>query len=114
MGIQLSEATNSIVILVDYSAISSCNISRAFTEIAPTVGSYVAEVIHDLNLNPEKVEIIGHSLGANIAGFTGAAFGGQIGRITGYLKKVYFSLKIIRFWINFEWILFFRIGSTKI
>lgn len=90
MGIQLAESAESTVFLVDYGETANCNTSHLFNEIAPSVGSYVAEVIYGLNLNPDKVEIIGHSLGTNIASHAAAAFSGRIGRITGWLRICFF------------------------
>lgn len=82
-GFALANATNSTVILVDYKNVSSCSYSRSVQEIVPSIGLYLAEVITQQSLDTEKIEIIGHSLGAHIAGYTGASLNGSIGRITG-------------------------------
>lgn len=90
-GIALANTTNGTVILVDYKNISSCSYGRSVEEIVPSVGLYLAQVITKLELNREKIEMIGHSLGAHIAGYAGATLNGTIGRITGwYHNKIRF------------------------
>lgn len=86
-GFALANATNGTVILVDYKNVSSCSYSRSVQEIVPSIGVYLAEVIARLNLDTDKIELIGHSLGAHIAGYVGASLNGSIGRITGLFKK---------------------------
>lgn len=82
-GIALANNTDGMVILVDYKNVSSCSYSRSVAEIVPSVGYYLARVISDLQLDTDKIELIGHSLGAHIAGYTGATLNGSIARITG-------------------------------
>lgn len=86
-GFALANATNGTIILVDYKNVSSCSYSRSVQEIVPSIGLYLAEVIARLNLDTDKIEMIGHSLGAHIAGYAGASLNGSIGRITGLYKK---------------------------
>lgn len=62
-GELLANVTNATVILVDYGDISDCNYDRSVREIVPAVGHYLAKVISDLDLDPNNIEIIGHSLG---------------------------------------------------
>lgn len=64
-GIALANATNGIVILVDYKNVSSCSYSRTVEEIVPSIGSYIAQVIDELELDTDKIELIGHSLGTH-------------------------------------------------
>ena len=59
----LANATNGIVILVDYQNVSSCSYGRSVEEIVPAIGLYLARVIQELELDTEKIELIGHSLG---------------------------------------------------
>lgn len=84
----LANATNSTVILVDYKNVSSCSYSRSVQEIAPSIGNYLAQVITRLELDTDNIELIGHSLGAHIAGYAGASLNGTIGRITGWFNKI--------------------------
>lgn len=82
-GLALANSSNSIVLLVDYGNISSCNYERTVEEIVPSVGIYLSEFIRSYDLDPNKIELIGHSLGAHVAGYTGASMNGTIFRITG-------------------------------
>lgn len=88
-GHQLAKITNGIVILVDYSQISSCSYSRCVREIVPSVGYYLAEIIEEIGWDLNNIEIIGHSTGAHIAGYAGAALNGNIKRITGCSKAMH-------------------------
>lgn len=65
-GFAIANASNAIVILVDYGNISSCNYDRTVEEIVPAVGKYIAEFILKWQLDPNDIELIGHSLGAHI------------------------------------------------
>lgn len=82
-GVALANATKGMVILVDYKNVSSCSYSRSVDEIVPSVGNYLAQVIEQLKLDTNRIELIGHSIGAHIAGYTGAILNGSIARITG-------------------------------
>lgn len=62
-GTQLSEIIDGYVILVDYGNISNCSYERTVLELGPAIGFYVAKVIKDFNLNLQKMEFIGHSVG---------------------------------------------------
>lgn len=59
-GIALANATNGIVILVDYKNVSSCSYSRSVEEIVPSIGQYLAQVIRALDLDTDKIELIGN------------------------------------------------------
>lgn len=57
-------------------------------EATPTVASHHAKLLNflvdELHANPKDMHIIGHSLGAHIAGFSGRKVKkGNVGRITG-------------------------------
>lgn len=82
-GRQLSKVFNGYVILVDYGAISTCGFFKTAREIIPSVARYTASVIKDFNFEPRKIELIGHSLGAHLAGYIGASLNGAVNRITG-------------------------------
>lgn len=62
-GFALANATNGIVILLDFKNVSSCSYSRSVEEIVPSIGEYLAQVINELALDTSKIELIGHSLG---------------------------------------------------
>ncbi|XP_051170626.1 pancreatic lipase-related protein 2-like isoform X2 [Leptopilina boulardi] len=74
------------VILINWLAGSVKEYSAA-AKVTRQVGGYLAEFLEflqkevDLDLN--TVHILGHSLGAHVAGFAGANLSGKIGRITG-------------------------------
>lgn len=82
---QLAKVIDGYVIFVDYGHISNCSYERSVLEIVPSVGYYVAKVLSIFNFDPLKMELIGHSLGAHMAGYVGAALNGSLQRITGDL-----------------------------
>lgn len=43
----------------------------------------MADVIRNFNFDPRKIELVGHSFGAHVVGYTGAALNGAIQKITG-------------------------------
>ncbi|CAG2117119.1 unnamed protein product, partial [Medioppia subpectinata] len=76
------------VFIVDWSAGNHLlSYEQTKANIKSTVPRAVTKLITELQsksgLDLNKVHIVGHSLGAHIAGFTGKAFNGKIGRITG-------------------------------
>lgn len=85
---QLSKDFCGYVILVDYGTISNCSYPRTVAEIVPSVAAYVTEIINRFNLNPKKIELIAHSIGAHLSGYIGAAFNGDIQRITGMILQM--------------------------
>lgn len=83
MATQLARVFNGYVIIVDFTPISNCSFERTVTEIIPSVAQYVANTIRNFNFNEQKIELIGHSIGAHLAGYIGANLNGAIRRITG-------------------------------
>lgn len=69
-------------LMYDNAAVNTRPVARQLTVLL----YYLAE-LNGLDLNDdsftEKIYIVGHSLGAHIAGFTGQDLGGKVGRITG-------------------------------
>ena len=53
-----------------------------------TVGAYLGRLLTTLVKDLSKVHIVGHSLGAQVAGFAGAWTKGEVNRITGKLHHV--------------------------
>lgn len=53
-----------------------------------TVGAYLGRLLTTLAKDLSKVHIVGHSLGAQVAGFAGAWTKGEVNRITGKLHHV--------------------------
>lgn len=97
-GKAIAHAVKGLVILVDWGLISNCNYARTITEIVPTIGLYLAQVISNpnyLSLDPSKIELIGHGLGAHIAGIAGGILGGAINQITGIFDIFLFEGKDI-------------------
>nr|ATU82405.1 venom lipase [Lethocerus distinctifemur] len=75
------------IITVDWSMLSKTMYNMAKAYVAP-VGEYVAEMLEYLvknyHISLADVHIIGHSLGAHVAGAAGSSTrSGKIGRITG-------------------------------
>ncbi|XP_034945849.1 pancreatic triacylglycerol lipase-like [Chelonus insularis] len=74
------------IICVDWFPVSAKEYSVA-AKLTRQVGDYVGELIRFLKLESDtplsKVHILGHSLGAHIAGFAGSKLSGTVGRITG-------------------------------
>lgn len=58
-----------------------------------TVGAYTGRLITAMVPDLSSVHVIGHSLGAQIAGFVGAWTEGKIGRITGK-HSLFISIKL--------------------
>lgn len=85
-GKQAAIASNGVAILVDYFNISDCMYPRVAREFAPSIGLRVADVLAKLQILPENVEVVGHSIGAHIAGYIGSALNGKVKRITGKLQ----------------------------
>lgn len=88
---QLAKIIDGYVIFVDYGRVSNCSYDRSVLEIVPSIGYYVASVLPRFNFDPSKVELIGHSLGAHMAGYVGAALNGSLQRITGDLTLKIFQ-----------------------
>lgn len=74
------------IVIVDWSPVASQSYFSAQGSVQP-LGSYVATFITDLSstygVSIPSITLIGHSLGAHIAGNAGAALNGQIGHIIG-------------------------------
>ncbi|CAH1407444.1 unnamed protein product [Nezara viridula] len=77
------------IIIADWSGAGSMNpVYPAARSMVPIVANQVAMLIDSLyvqfHLKPENLHLIGHSLGAHIAGVTGQKIqSGNIGRVTG-------------------------------
>lgn len=80
---QLANDFCGYVISVDYGTIANCSYARTVAEIVPSVATYVAQIIERFNFDPKKIEMVGHSIGAHLCGYVGAAFNGDIQKITG-------------------------------
>lgn len=74
------------LIVVDWSAGANqlYDVSRT---LVPKIGLQIGELVSDFmekkGIMPENVHVIGHSLGAHIAGNVGKYFKGKLDRITG-------------------------------
>lgn len=71
------------VCLVDWSYLALSDYISAASTYTKDVGNYIAEFIRTLNIPPKNVSVAGHSLGAQIAGYCGAALNGKLGYIYG-------------------------------
>ncbi|XP_023214743.1 pancreatic lipase-related protein 2-like isoform X1 [Centruroides sculpturatus] len=98
---ELLNRDNFNVIVVDWLTLSSVSYEKAASN-AETVGKEVANLIkflkNSVRTNPVDVHIIGHGIGAHIAGFAGKKI--KVGRITGldpavaYFKNVPSNLRL--------------------
>lgn len=82
-GKQLAKHSKGYIFLIDWTSIANCSYERTVAELGPSIAKNVANVITSFAWDPEKIEIIGHSVGGHIAGYIGAALNGKIRRITG-------------------------------
>lgn len=76
-------AADANLIVVDWSkgAYQPYDVSRGLiAQVAIRVGEILDELISDYNLDKGMIHIVGHSLGAHIAGCVGRYFHGQLGR----------------------------------
>lgn len=55
----------------------------AATDHVYSVAKFIARIFNIWNLNPEKITMVGHSLGAHISGHVGLLFGGKLKAIYG-------------------------------
>lgn len=88
-GKQLAKVSNGYVILVDYGQISKCKYEDLMRDLVPKIANYVASVVKSLKLNLQNIELIGHSLGAQLTGYVGAALNSAVQRITGICVKYF-------------------------
>lgn len=74
------------VIIVDWSVIAN-NLYIVARNTVPEIGKFAGEFIQSLvstyNIPFSKISIVGHSLGAHVAGIVGATMDGKIGNIVG-------------------------------
>lgn len=83
---------NHNTIALDWGKISRCPYASATETHVPEVGYQLYRMLNDvLKLDLKKVHCVGHSLGAHICGYAGAASGGQFERCFGLYKQ---NLKI--------------------
>lgn len=82
---------------LDYRNITSQFYPFAVADIS-TIGKFVANILDDMvknGVNPKKIHIIGHSLGAELGGSIGRQMKVRIGRITGVIYKYFIFYKQI-------------------
>ncbi|KAL1491517.1 hypothetical protein ABEB36_012103 [Hypothenemus hampei] len=74
------------IVFIDWSEYAAEDYKRSAANIKP-LGVFIAEFLTAAGLPPEKIHLVGHSLGAQFAGFIGKSYfqqtGRKIGRITG-------------------------------
>lgn len=88
-GKKLLENVASNVILVDYGSVSYCNYAYLAKIFLNDLAEYLAKCIKKWNLKLNKINIIGHSLGAHVAGVTGTHLNGTIDEIIGLYRLKY-------------------------
>lgn len=70
------------VCAIDWSKLASEEYNNA-SEHVYTVGAFAAETFKIWNLAAESITLVGHSLGAQVAGHIGKEWNGKIKRIYG-------------------------------
>lgn len=63
------------------------------------VGQYIADIFKKWNLNLDLVSLVGHSMGAQVAGHAGKLLNGKLGKIFGKLIGDLFC-HVRRFYVN--------------
>lgn len=74
------------VIVVDWSKYSHLSYPKArkrVIDVAKVIAKFVDKLCVNLKINPNKIHIVGHSLGAHVAGIAGLKTARKIQRITG-------------------------------
>lgn len=74
---------NRTVCLVDWRRLAATEYTLAARKYTRMIGLYIAELIQSQNFDPNETIIVGHSLGAHIAGYCGAALNGTLKVIYG-------------------------------
>lgn len=72
------------LLMADWSAVSglSYGVARELTRpIGERIGSILAGFLHTMDIPVGRVHVVGHSLGAHIAGHVGRRFGGTLARL---------------------------------
>src|SRR4028119_345810 len=95
------ENANANIILVDWGEGAKAFQIQGFPVYSPAaqntreVGNQIAQFLNKQGIDPSKIELIGHSLGAQVSGFAGAKYkeltGKEIDQITG-LDPAAFSI----------------------
>uniref|UniRef100_A0A182N1V2 Lipase domain-containing protein n=1 Tax=Anopheles dirus TaxID=7168 RepID=A0A182N1V2_9DIPT len=73
------------LVVVDWSPVATLLYPTARELVLPVgnrIGSIVAHFVGRLGIDNKQVHVIGHSLGAHIAGVVGRFFGGKLARVT--------------------------------
>lgn len=89
-----------VICLVDWRRLAAFDYATASLKHTQTVGFYMAKLIGSMPLSRiKKISIVGHSLGAHVAGYCGQALNGSIqyiyGNLLTFLRKT--RDKIINF-----------------
>lgn len=85
------------VCLVDWHRLAAFNYAIVSLKYTQIVGEYMAKLIESLRPSTHlaDISIVGHSLGAHVAGYCGQALNGSIGFIYGSFSSV--VVKTIKF-----------------
>lgn len=79
-------ATDMNVFVVDWSSVAQQEYIQARNQVVQTgkvIGEMILDMLNNGLLSFSKISIIGHSLGAHVAGTTGKALKGQVDHIVG-------------------------------
>lgn len=81
--------TDSVVLVADYREAAAFFYPIA-VELSEDVGKVIANILNNMakfGLDPQKLHVIGHSLGSNVAGYVGRNTNFRIPRITGKVHQ---------------------------
>lgn len=77
-------------IAVDWKSLAGCDYVTSSQINVEKVGKVIAKLIlflFDVGFRIENMHVIGHSLGAHVAGYCGKSLNGLLGKITGMIVK---------------------------
>ena len=81
LTISVRQVTNAFDLIVGF-PVTTHSLSGYVPELGEEVARFLTRIM-DMGADPAHIHLIGHSLGAHVAGAAGSMFKGRIARITG-------------------------------